>query len=147
MHCISVLVHVTQFLIDKMYVKNRKWAQYYKFFCKAENNTHKKLHNITNYKDITPHAPGLYQVNQWKKAQHFFMNREQYFLLLNSIKFNGTVLTLQSEYFVRSTVCAVLRSYSWHKAGKYQNCHLVPNGSFWFFLVLFLVLFSFFLVL
>ena len=26
--------------------------------------------------------------------------------------------------------------------GKYQNCHLVLKGSFWFFLVLFLVLFS-----
>ena len=26
--------------------------------------------------------------------------------------------------------------------GKYQNCHLVLFGSFWFFLVLFLVLFS-----
>ena len=27
-------------------------------------------------------------------------------------------------------------------SGKYQNCHLVLKGSFWFFLVLFLVLFS-----
>ena len=26
--------------------------------------------------------------------------------------------------------------------GKYQNCHLVLKGSFWFFLVLLLVLFS-----
>ena len=26
--------------------------------------------------------------------------------------------------------------------GKYQNCHLVLQGSFWFFLILFLVLFS-----
>ena len=26
--------------------------------------------------------------------------------------------------------------------GKYQNCHLVLKGSVWFFLVLFLVLFS-----
>ena len=27
-------------------------------------------------------------------------------------------------------------------SGKYQNCHLVLKGSFWFFLVLFLVLLS-----
>ena len=26
--------------------------------------------------------------------------------------------------------------------GKYHNCHLVLKGSFWFFLVLFLVLFT-----
>ena len=30
--------------------------------------------------------------------------------------------------------------------GKYQNCHLVLKGSFWFFLVLFLVLLSSFFV-
>ena len=29
--------------------------------------------------------------------------------------------------------------------GKYQNCHLVLKGSFWFFLVLFLVVFGSFL--
>ena len=36
----------------------------------------------------------------------------------------------------------VLRILQYLKRGKYQNCHLVLKGSFWFFLVFFLVLFS-----
>ena len=44
----------------------------------------------------------------------------------------GNQLSQYKVYLIQTTI----------KPGKYENCHLVLKGSFWFFLVLFLVLFS-----
>ena len=57
--------------------------------------------------------------------------------------FMGTKQALESVFAELFTMTAK-QSVVDYILGKYQNCHLVPEGSFWFFFVLFLVLLFFF---